>query len=453
LSTARAVLHSRRLILIEYLSIMERPDTELLVHIAAPARAVDDTKYRALAAAYLSFEPTTTTLVSSGAQQCTDQDAGHDIGVEIREPQYEVARQSTSDLGIIESPILSFRSAINNLDSPPLRRAVDGGIATQLSWKAPPSVIQNSMPENDLAFPQYCTPTRILNHYASGFDSTQPDSSPIRQGGRSSTPAMLFTRQKNSNQDDKGQQQQTLENEGAVAPLSPNMVKPCGRRTTPTPSEEPRIASSYPGQPLELMSPHRSESEPPVSKRPRTSRDPAPGKPIARSASDMGPRPPRTSTDTARRRALDTLEILSPPPITSQGELRPEDMITDVLAGLAQKLDLEKRFRPETQTRDLRPFERGYWLVDCGSWEPELKQSAWVFLTDYLSKGCAGWGTSCRRDRDFTWIRLYCWGCVVGHTYLVVYLMSRRQVLYTGTSWIGGDGKPVIAMGQRQAMK
>jgi hypothetical protein len=124
-------------------------------------------------------------------------------------------------------------------------------------------------------------------------------------------------------------------------------------------------------------------------------------------------------------------------------------MITDVLTSLARELNLEKRFKPESQARDLRPFERGYWLVDCASWDLDLKRSAWRFLTDYLGKGAAGWGTSCRRDRDFSWIRLYCWGCVVGHMYLVVYLMSRRKVLYTGTSWVGADGRKVVVMGAR----
>ncbi|KAK3311276.1 uncharacterized protein B0T15DRAFT_68509 [Chaetomium strumarium] len=426
---------------------MDKPETEILVHIAAPSRALDDSKYRALAAAYLAFEPRSRNLVTFGTRGRTEENGSVDVP------------QSNPDPGSIQSPMLSFRSAINNFDSPPLQRAVDGCIATsQLSWKAPPSVIQDSMPENDLAFPQYCTPTRLLSHYASGFDSTQMETSPIHQTKQSPTPAVFHPHQTHpilDDEDDEDRQEQTLEveDERAVTSPSPSTDKPCSQRRTPTPSEEPRIVSSYPSQQLEPMSSHRSESEPPVSKRPRTSRDPAPGKPITRGASDMGPRPRRANTGMVRRQALDTLEILSPPPITGQRELRPEDMITDVLAGLARELNLEKRFKPETQTRDLHPFERGYWLVDCSSWEPELKQSAWSFLADYLSKGCAGWGTSCRRDQDFSWIRVYCWGCVVGHLYLVVYLVSKRRVLYTGTSWIGGDGKPVVAMGARQGIK
>ncbi|EGS23287.1 uncharacterized protein CTHT_0009540 [Thermochaetoides thermophila DSM 1495] len=144
-----------------------------------------------------------------------------------------------------------------------------------------------------------------------------------------------------------------------------------------------------------------------------------------------------------------SLEILSPPPPTDKLELRPSDLITEVLGTLARELNLEKRFKPSLQTRELRPFERGYWRLDCSSWEPELKRSAWGFLTDYLGRGAAGWGTSCRRDEAFSWIRLYCWGCVVGHMYLVLYLASRRRILHTGMEWVAGDGTAVVVISPR----
>lgn len=146
----------------------------------------------------------------------------------------------------------------------------------------------------------------------------------------------------------------------------------------------------------------------------------------------------------------DTLEILSPPPATGQAWLRPEDVITEVLAKLARELDLGRRFQPERQTRPLRPFERGYWRVDCGGWGPALRRDAWAFLADYVGRrGAAGWGVSVRRDAAFERLRLYCWGCAVGHMYLVLYLVSRRQVLYSGMEWIAADGEAVVVMGKR----
>ena len=57
---------------------MSRPETEILVHIAAPARAADDTNYRALAAAYLDFEPTSQTCVVAG-EQGAEWGVSHDL--------------------------------------------------------------------------------------------------------------------------------------------------------------------------------------------------------------------------------------------------------------------------------------------------------------------------------------------------------------------------------------
>ena len=125
-------------------------------------------------------------------------------------------------------------------------------------------------------------------------------------------------------------------------------------------------------------------------------------------------------------------------------------LITPVLAKLATDLNLPKRFRPSLQTRKLRPYERGYWLVDCTSWDRELKESCWLFLADYLGSGAAGWGVWCTRDEGFTRLRTYCWGAVVGHLYLLLYIISKREVLYTGTVvWVDGDGEVVIKVDAR----
>ncbi|KAK4158141.1 hypothetical protein C8A00DRAFT_11056 [Chaetomidium leptoderma] len=442
---------------------MNAPDTEILVHIAAPARAADDTKYRTLAAGYLNFEPTTRTLVALGAPT----DIGSEVCRRVGNPgrgscQTEGIPQPTPSLGVIQSPMLSFRSAANNFGSPRLQQPAGGNITeTQSSWRPPPSVIEDSMPDIDFAFPQYCTPTRILEHYTSGLDSTRLSTSPISRKCQNQTLPVSSPRQSNSPslraQGGSGQQEPVHQDLSTVIPLSPRRDDKRNRPTTLTESavvEETRIVSSYPSQHSEPTSSFRAESEPPLSKRPRTSRDPEPGKPLARSISDIGPQPQQQRNTPARyhHQLPDTLEILSPPPITGQRDLRPEDMITDVLARLARELNLEKRFRPSSQARALRPFERGYWLVDCAGWDADLKRSAWAFLTDYLGQGAAGWGTSCRRDRDFARLRLYCWGGAVGHMYLVLYLMSKRRVLGTGASWIGAEGEPVVVMAPRPGL-
>lgn len=479
---------------------MSRPQTEILVHITAPARVTDDAKYRALATAYYDFEPASQTPITAWLS------AGSGEAEEIDHETEESARElpcggdvpaSTKDLGTIESPVLSFQSAINNLGSPRVRRLEEGAMPdSQMSWRPPPSVVQDSMPDNDFAFPQYCTPTRILSHYTSMFDSSQSDLSPVAQrqvrqqtarssqrrgaplalgspsrtrstgysGWEEDTPNSPEPPQDGVDQMTPSQRPKEISKPSDLAPtkdggttlipLSPvagnKRLLPAAHTPTDA-AEEARAMSSYPIPGRQPPPTSRAESEPPLSKRHRTMHDPEPGKPLVRSASDVGPQQAGTSTRQLFPLVPDCLEILSPPPATAQRELRPEDMITDVLARLARELNLDRRFKPQSQARELRPFERGYWLVDCSSWEPALKRSAWGFLADYLGKGAAGWGTSCRRDPDFSWIRLYCWGCAVGHMYLVLYLMSKRKVLYTGASWIGAEGGPVVVMGAKPA--
>jgi hypothetical protein len=136
-----------------------------------------------------------------------------------------------------------------------------------------------------------------------------------------------------------------------------------------------------------------------------------------------------------------SLEIRPPSPSVGVKDVKPADLVSGKFAKLA--LDLGSRYRP-TVTRDIDPFERGYWLLDCEDWNPAARFDAWVFLGNYLKSGLAGWGTWCRRDTTHDWIRLYCWGHVAKHTYLLLYLASGRRVKITGTKWHGADGEVVL---------
>ncbi|KAH6626041.1 hypothetical protein B0J18DRAFT_488970 [Chaetomium sp. MPI-SDFR-AT-0129] len=463
---------------------MSQPVVQVLVHVAAPARASDDAKYRALAAAYFDFEPATqpSRYLSSFSDS---QRVGQGVEQGLEEPpqtQDGPGWDASQSLGVIPSPMLSFRSVVDNGGSFRKQQASERHqTPSQPSFVPPPSVIEDSMPDNDYMLAGFCTPTRLLEHYTSTLDSSQDSPGSSSQG----IPTSSQHRPQNSDsspspvQGIKSRDQARYDQPETVISQSPS--EGAARRMTPTPTSsaldiiyETRIASSYPSQPS--LSPSRAESEPPLPKRQRTSLDlgqPGPGKPLARSASDFGPRShtvakttPSTTTTTTHTNSKNNnthqpltfpepttpLEILSPPPLTSLSPLHPADLITPLLAKLAHDLNLPKRYQPTLQTRPLRPFERGHWHIDCRTWDTSLKRSAWGFLTEYVgNKGAAGWGTSCRREAGgMDWVRVYCFGAVVGHMYLVVYLMSKRMVLETGVEWIGGDGKAVVVMGPRE---
>ena len=429
---------------------------EILVHITAPSRGTDDARYRRLAQAYLGFETTTQHPIIYNQTSANKHHSGN-----LDSSSSQIHGERTT----IDSPNLSFQSAFGNLGSPRPQQPNEGFHDSQSSWVAPPSIIQESVPNDEVAFRQFCSPTRILEHYISTFDSSQ-SISPISQNksqlegavlGRSN-PSQEETRRFvdgippdptcNAKRDGCGSSAKPhpcaqLELEGRCS--SPSRLEPRPpstshrgtvipgspvRRTRRAPAspaltsfvEETRIASSFP--PQVALSSSRADSEPPA-KRVRTS-PPLPGRVLARSSSD-GPRQEQLRTQKASN-SLDHLEILAPDPPTSLQDLRPSDMVTETLLDLAQRVDLGSRYRPQLQTRALRLFERGYWMVDCASWEQDLKDSAWEFLTDYLRNGLVGWGAMCKRNQTFTFIRLYCFGCVVEYMFLVIWVASKRRV-------------------------
>ncbi|KAK3693846.1 hypothetical protein B0T22DRAFT_436992 [Podospora appendiculata] len=484
---------------------MSRGTTEILVHITAPSNAVDDEAYRALAGAYLDFDPGRRTAVFGS------KDTPSAIG---RDHDEAATERASSPIGeeippqvILESPVMSFRSVCDNLESPRLRRFRDRDRdgdrdrdreeiqRSQLSWQAPPSVVQDSVPDNYLAIPGYCSPTRILEHFLSTIESSHAtDQSPVRHQlalrpssdeqvaispedpGAAEQPSPYTASQSKqvesspislpstNSPDDKqtnakvqdgpnssngpGSIQRTTKESETVIPLSPVMSRK--RLRYPGPSmdaNETRIFSSFPG---ELIPSSRSESEPPA-KRIRKPPLPDPGKPLARSASDIGPRQGRAKAQKTAFLPLGSLEIYSPAPPTDVHDIDPADLIPDALAQLANQLSLEKRFVPESQTRELRSFERGFWLVDCTSWNSELKQACWKFLSDYLLGGSAGWGVWCGRDGEFSRLKMWCYGHAVGHIYLLLRLASKRMVKQTGACWIDAREEVVIRMAGQHA--
>jgi hypothetical protein len=140
------------------------------------------------------------------------------------------------------------------------------------------------------------------------------------------------------------------------------------------------------------------------------------------------------------------LEIRPAPPTTSTADLDPQTFITDTLHQLAAKTSAARHFRPVSTTRDLRPMERGYWLLNCESWDDGLRKRCWHFLRNCIGKNLVGWGVWCMRDAEHSTIRVYCWGIVVPYIFLLLCLASEGKIMKIGAIWIGGDGEAIIKM-------
>ncbi|KAH9825729.1 hypothetical protein Tdes44962_MAKER00659 [Teratosphaeria destructans] len=131
--------------------------------------------------------------------------------------------------------------------------------------------------------------------------------------------------------------------------------------------------------------------------------------------------------------------------------------ITDSLAQLAN--DARLRYNPIHVAREVRPLERGYWLIRIKNVPAQLQLDSWHFLDKYIRSGKAGWGVWCTRigsndcsdpmgkpDVDVGDMKIFCWGEVVRHIYLLLYVASNSQVRKFGLQWIDAEGQVVVQM-------
>ncbi|KAI1733745.1 hypothetical protein F4680DRAFT_381016 [Xylaria scruposa] len=447
-----------------------QPDVEILIHIGAPSRAVDDARYRSLAAAYVAFEPIEPVhLYPQSSNHSIIEDSRHSLAID----EDESSDISWDDrIGSFRSPQASFRSAVDNANSPQMRickvpnRSFLQQIpspATQASWETPPSFVQDSHPTNYLQCTSLTSPTRVLENYY--FQCYEPSSGSSKHDSQST---MLNTpsRYPSQNRGYRPSSKKLISSSQQMIPCTPHIrgvtevqsnsregpeyqepEAPVADESDDSVIEETRFLSSPPG----LL---RADSEPlPKSRRLDLVTSPE----LSRAASDVGPQPLSDNKDRVKVEFLsnkhgytyESLEIRPPEPPISEHYIEPQDLITDGLRELDRDVGTHPRYRPKKQTRLLSPYERGHWLLDCSSWEPQLKYDAWAFLANYIGLGVAGWGVWCKRDPSFMELRVYCWGTVVSHIWYILWLSTLQKIRYTGCSWIDAEGTRVVIMGSR----
>ncbi|XXG94640.1 Rho-type GTPase activating protein Rga1 [Hypoxylon texense] len=473
----------------------QQPQVEILVHIGAPSRAVDDTWYRSLATSYVDFQPENRVNSFGRAHPGTSNDAGGSSfegrGIEQVAVQ-DVSRSSPSSepFSSFKSPQASFRSVIDNAGSPrlPERRTPEPELAkiaeetseqaTQSSWQTPSSVVQDSYLENAVDASILTSPTRVLESYLQHFGS------PIAPSATSQEPGNGISSSNSQNPTCPSTTKNKLA--APLVPATPQIV-PCTPRYNPSSTAYGNLKIMPEGkqqdghlrnQPhipqqdevssdniieetiiMESSDPSsvtRADSEPPPAKRHQPDAEGVSPRALLRAASDIGPRSasnqrsPLTVTFLSDHGyTYESIEIRAPEPPVGIGDLDAQSLITPGLERLARDLDISKRYKPHEETRDLRAFERGFWYLDCSTMEPQLKRDTWAYLANYVGTGVAGWGVWCKRDEGFQWLRVYCWGSIVAHIYLLLYLATQRKVRSTGCSWRDGDGIPVVVMEAR----
>ncbi|KAF4510605.1 hypothetical protein G6O67_002481 [Ophiocordyceps sinensis] len=453
---------------------------EILVHVAAPSASADDARYRRLARAYLAFDPPARDALPADA--CS-RGSPHSDGPEAQTRPVEATAWPAPELFYArDSQDLSFQSALDNRSSPRLRplwrsRPPPASAAPLSATASAPLDSQDAPPPSSFCPPASqvgdsyplpdagvftTTPTRILQRYLSNARASTGTPTSAASSPRAPSPgAKAIDVPSSPPLPSRHHEPPSQHHGGLVIPETPvappPLAPPPGRRTAAEPGcsalvDVTHVSSSFVSRPP-ASSPSRAESEPPP---------PPPKKPrltgheslvLVRSTSDAGPVMARARAAAALDHD-DALDIRPPSPPAGTAHVDPASLVSDKLAKLAR--DLSSRYRPEPARRALEPLERGYWLLDCSGWPPQTRRDTWVFLTNYLGSGLAGWGVWCRRGADaaprqqrqqqqqHAWIRLYCWACVAKHTYLLLYLASGRHVRATGAAWYGADGQAAL---------
>ncbi|KAF2199631.1 hypothetical protein GQ43DRAFT_464650 [Delitschia confertaspora ATCC 74209] len=149
-------------------------------------------------------------------------------------------------------------------------------------------------------------------------------------------------------------------------------------------------------------------------------------------------------------------EILPPPPSVSleTHEKLPSQLTKELEAMKEQN---RGRFTPEVHLRKLEPDERGCWMVHTAKWSRKAQGEFWSSLSEHVCRGTFGWGVTLHRDdeldeetpgrfRPLGYVRLYCWGEMVEHVWLYLWLCSNGQIIGGHSCWVDADQELVIRM-------
>jgi hypothetical protein len=415
---------------------------EILVHISTPATRQNDHLYRSLADAYLDFEP---------------HNGEREQGIPLlSRPQNEAAATETGEQNMTAgSSILStsiesygsFPSYISSVEQPGGSRNVevrhdaastnDGSVPTNNRLARLDHLHQHWMKQttpkssfvNAQQYPSRPLPT--LEHAETDFiEDTQL--------GAQALQSQLQDSYSSTSED-------TSDDEDEPNDLPPE-VPSADHHQPPTntvPVETPSITNSRPHAAAATSSPEQPGLT--RSKNTRTSFSRVTEPPSKKRKTEKD----NCSIVTSYNFSDLPLDVFPPAPkisIECPGKL--PSQITKYLAVI--KAQNHQRFKPSKRHGNPEMDDRGYWLINCSKWVARVQLEFWASLSEHVSSGKFGWGVTLHRDasNDQTLgrVRLYCWAEVVEHTWLLLWLCSKGEVVGSGCKWMDADGSVAFEM-------
>jgi hypothetical protein len=121
--------------------------------------------------------------------------------------------------------------------------------------------------------------------------------------------------------------------------------------------------------------------------------------------------------------------------------------ITESLKYLSETPSLAQSYKPVSISRALEDSERGCWIFNITPRPAQLRSEFFQFLAKMIEPGRVGWGVWCVRERASSLVvRVFCWGEVVRHVYLMLYVASKSKVRKLGLRWVDAGGEVVVRM-------
>lgn len=478
-----------------------RGEVEILVHTTAPSHARDDARYRALAQRYLDFQPFIRRKLDKASQLVIEEQevADDQLNGELLqstqderesrasyqpEEEEELSKnctpstqhqQSSDRQSITDFPPssqLSFRSVADNVHSPALRFGSSHIHATvgerhlrssADSWGAAPSTVADSQPECHAKLGLESSPTGVHETYLclTQVDGSSPELPVHRSRNEAELLEVVFQAEEIEGSEGTGLQsspspQKRLqevhgrneENIGMLLPAIRESIVPSKRRQDDSTADYGSSPPLMPSSMITALKPTQLQTR--SSKRQRIEPTNSSLSSYAK-VTKLNMPSNLTSSMTSNTDTFDWtdfLEIRPPLPPTSEAKLTADMFITEPLRVLKDRISSRGQYPyvPLSQIRKLREMEWGYWLVDSEKWDISTRLSCWNYLGRYVSTNLAGWGVSCVRDLETRFIRIYCWGIIAEHIYLLLHIASTSKIKGTGARWIAGDGTAVIVM-------
>ncbi|WPH00045.1 Hypothetical protein R9X50_00286800 [Acrodontium crateriforme] len=143
------------------------------------------------------------------------------------------------------------------------------------------------------------------------------------------------------------------------------------------------------------------------------------------------------------------LQIRPPEPSVSLAPFT--TYVTENLRFLVEESEIRDHYQPVSISRDIRVSERGCWMMNLCSLPLQPQIGFWQCLQRMIGEeAIAGWGVWASRDSNddssIGVVKVYCWGEIVKHVYLLLFVASLSKVRRLGLQWVDAEDQVVVQM-------